>query len=91
MTLPHSRAHVSIVWNDAQAMIQSLFTNPRINNDDYLFFDNNPLKGLPKKMNYVKDLNTGKACMETYKSLITDLTKQILLPVIFYIDGANTG
>ncbi len=28
---------------------------------------------------------------ETYKQLIKDPTKQVLLPIIFYMDGAVTG
>ena len=43
IALPHSRARVKIVWNDAQSVIQSLLTDPRITDDDYLFFDNDPL------------------------------------------------
>ena len=31
------------------------------------------------------------AFTETYKDLITKPDKQVLLPVIFYIDAANTG
>ena len=91
ITLPHSQAQVKIVWHDAQTVIQSLLTDPRIDDDHYLFFDNNPLSPPPDKLKYVQDLNTGRAYTETYEQLITDSTKQILLPVIFYIDGANTG
>ena len=64
ITLPHSRSRVNIVWNDANAVIQSLLTDPRI---------------------------TGHAHVVTYKKMIKHPHKQILLPVMFYIDGANTG
>ena len=89
--LPHSQALVKIVWHDAEAVMQSLLTDPRIDDDHYLFHDNNPLNSPPNDIKYVKDLNTGRAHTETHKVLINDPTKQILLPVIFYIDGANTG
>ena len=45
----------------------------------------------PEELNYIQDLNTGLAYTKTYKKLIKNPQKQILLPVIFYIDGANTG
>ena len=91
ITLPHSHSRVNIVWNDAKAVIQSLLTDPRITDDDYLFFGNNPFQGPPSNLNYVQDLNTGRAYVATYKKMIKHPHKQILLPVIFYIDGANTG
>ena len=91
ITLPHSRSRVNIVWNDAKAVIQLLLTDPRITDDDYLFFGNNPFQGPPSNLNYVQDLNTGRAYIATYKKMIKHPHKQILLPVIFYINGANTG
>jgi len=44
--------------------------------------DNNPEIG---------DINTGQAYLETYRKLIENSKEQVLLPVIFYIDGASTG
>ena len=69
----------------------SLLTDPRIMDEDYLFFGDDPCSPPPRHLNYIGDLNTGKAHLKTYKRLITDPSKQILLPVVFYIDGANTG
>ena len=89
--LPHSRAQANIVWHDAKAAMVSLLTDPRITDEDYLFFGDNPCSPPPEKLNYIEDLNTGKAYLKTYKKLIDDPSKQVLLPVIFYIDGANTG
>ena len=91
ITLLHSRSRIKIVQNEAKAVIQSLLTDPRITDDDYLFFGNNPFQGPPSNLNYVQDLNTGRAYVATHKKLIKHPHKQILLPVIFYIDGANTG
>ena len=91
MTLPHSQSRAKVVWNDAGAVIRSLLTDPRITDDDYLFFGDNPLQGPPNNLNYVQDLNAGRAYTATYHSLIARPDKQVLLPVIFYIDGANTG
>ena len=68
-----------------------MLTDPRIRDEDYLFWDNDPFAPPPGNLDYVKDVNTGLSYTETYRSLIKNPEKQILLPVIFYIDGANTG
>ena len=91
ITLPHSKARALIVWNDAKAAMTSLLTDPRITDDDYLFFEDNPLSSPPNQINYVEDLNTGRAYTKTYKKLIKKPGEQVLLPVLFYIDGASTG
>ena len=88
--LPHCNARVKVVWNDAKACIQSLLTDPRIQSKDYLFHGNDPFGKPPERTKIIKDLNTGLAHTETHKKLIKK-PNQILLPVIFYIDGANTG
>ena len=90
LLLPSSKANVNIVWTDAKMALQSLLTDPRIKAKDYLFFDEDPFKP-PTNLNYIADLNTGKAYIETYKKLITNPNKQILLPTPLYIDGAATG
>ena len=45
----------------------------------------------PKDITEIRDLNTGEAYTETYKRLINDPSKEMLLPVVFYIDAASTG
>ena len=57
----------------------------------YLFFGDDPLSAPPADLNYLADLNTGKAYLESHKQLMTPGKNQALLPVIFYIDSANTG
>ena len=91
ITLPHSKAKAQIVWNDAKQVIMSLLTDPRITDDDYLFYEDNPLSSPPERLNFVEDINTGRAYIKTYKKLITRPGEQVLLPVIFYIDAATTG
>ena len=60
LTLPHSRARVKIVLNDPQWVIQSLLTDPRITDNDYIFGNKSPF--LPPKNNnkYIQDLNWAK-------------------------------
>ena len=91
VTLPGSATTVTIMVNDAFFMFQSLLSDPRITDEDYLFFDNDPFAPPPANINVMGDINTGLAYTKTYKKLITKPGKQILLPVIFYIDGAATG
>ena len=90
LTLPSSKAAVNIVWTDAKDVITSLLTDPRIKDSDYLFFEDDPFAP-PPDLNYVGDLNTGKAYLETYNKLITKPGKQVLLPTPLYVDGAVTG
>ena len=68
-----------------------MLTDPRITDDDYSFFENNPLASPPAHSNYVKDLNTGRAYTRTFEHLINVPGTQVLLPVVFYIDAAVTG
>ena len=91
ITLSHSKAKVNLVIRDARKAIQSLLTDPRIRDEDYLFFGDDPFLAPPEDLNYVADLNTGLSYTETYKKLITKPGKQILLPIPMYIDGAATG
>ena len=55
------------------------------------FFENCPLSSPPTRFNFIEDLNTGRAYLKTYQKLISRPGKQVLLPVIFYIDSATTG
>ena len=89
--LPHSRAKVKIVVNDAKAVMAPLLTGPRIVKEDYLFYNDDPFCGPPDDLDHIGGLNTGEACRQTYDYLITHPNSQILLPVIFYIGAANTG
>ena len=91
ITLPFSRARARIVLNDAQAAMQSLLTDPRIRDEDYLFFDNDPFCPPPDDLDYIGDLNTGRSYKETYKALIKNPSKEVLLPIVLYADGAVTG
>jgi hypothetical protein len=91
ITLPSSRARAKIITNSFGWCLQSLLTDPRIVDDDYLFFDDDPLAHPPNNLDYISDINTGKAYTESYKKYITNPSQQVLLPFIFYIDGAATG
>ena len=89
--LPHSGARVKLVVHSFKEQVSSLLTDCRIKDEDYLFFANNPFQAPPDDWTHVGDINTGRAFRETHKQLIKDPSKQVLLPVIFYMDGAVTG
>jgi hypothetical protein len=55
-----------------------------------LFFDDNPFAPPPHDLDYIGDVNMSKSYIESYRKYITNLSKQVLLPVIFYIDVAVT-
>ena len=90
LTLPFSKAVVTIPYRDAADCIASLLTDPRVQDDDYLFFDNNPLAAPPENVDLLNDLNTGDAYLKSYNKWITK-PNQVALPIVFYIDGAVTG
>lgn len=91
LLLPHSQARVNLVVHSFKEQLASLLTDCRITDKDYLFFDNNPFKPPPEDWTHVSDINTGRAYRETYKQLIKNPDKEVLLPIIFYMDGAVTG
>jgi hypothetical protein len=91
ITLSSTKQRVKIVTNDFISVAQHLLTDPRIKWEDYLWFDDDPLAGPPDNLDYIADINTGRAYTETYRRLIKNPDKQILMGVQFYMDAAVTG
>ena len=90
VTLPSSKAVVSIPHRNAADCIVSLLTDPRIEEDDYLFWGGCPWAAPPEKVKKVSDLNTGRACLKTHKKVITK-KNQVLVLVPMHMDGASIG
>lgn len=82
---------IELVLHSFEAQLMSLLTDPRLVDDDYLFFNEDPLCPPPEDLDYVKDINTGRAYTETWKAKVRIGSNQMLLPIIWYIDGAVTG
>ena len=90
---------MDIPCHDAGAMIRDLLADPRITDDDYLFFDEDPTAPPPLEYEWehLEDINTGMSYRETYRKVIqanptTDSGRhRVLLPVIFYLDACVTG
>jgi hypothetical protein len=84
--LPVSGTMVKITCHNAGASVQRLLTDPRIQAKDYLFWDGNPLGRPPKSLDYVRDLNTGLAFIETHAKLIEEANQQLMATPL-YCDG----
>ena len=95
--LPHSKEEVRLATHDVRSQTTDLLTDPRFDDNAYLFFDDDPQASPPEAMELIGDINTSKAYRETYKKLIEPEPKtksgrqKVLLPYIFYLDGCVTG
>ena len=85
--LPVSGTVVKLTCHNAQATFQRLLTDPCIDPSDYLFWDGDPLSGPPPNLDYVADLNTGQAYLQTHAKLIDKEGRQQLMPLVAYFDG----
>ena len=88
--LPSSKEVVKIPVFDAEDKVVELLTNPRLQPEDFDYFDDNPLAPPPDNPENVGNMNTGKGFRDTYAELIHQANQQ-LLGTPFYIDGAVTG
>ena len=92
VVLPHCRSKIQVWKKYAQDNVLSLLTDPRWNDEDWLYVDDDPFAPPPENSPYIEDINTGEAYIKTYKELITKpTTGQILVAIPLYIDGAVTG
>ena len=91
MTLPFSKSRVDVIHFDFREQLVSLLTDPRFTDDDFFHFDNDPLALPPYEEAIIGDIWTGEAYRETCKKLLTKPGKQMIVPIIMYIDGTATG
>ena len=93
ITLPNSKANVTLTFHNAWDCIESLLTDPRVNDADYNFYGEDPLAPPPEVTlnSNISELHTGIAYYAAYKKFIKFPGKQVLLPIVMYIDGAVTG
>jgi len=91
ITLPVSKAKVTITKHSAWDCFESLLTDPRVNDSDYNFVNNNPFAPPAPQGGEIGDFHTARAHRVAYEKYITDPTRQVLMPVQMYIDGACTG
>lgn len=93
LTLPYSKAKVTLVRQDAKSQIVSILTDPRIVDSDYLFHNNDPFCPPPAMDASHKygDINTGTAYRAAYREFVKDPHRDVLMPIVYYIDGAVSG
>ena len=89
--LPSSKVRVNIIHHEFEDMVASILTDPRFGDEDFLHFGNDPLAGPPDDLDHIADINTGRCHIETHKKLITKPGRQMLVPIVWYLDGAATG
>lgn len=88
--LPFSRAKVRIVLTDFKDCIESLLTDPRLTDDDFVFVDDDPLAPPLENPTYVAGAQTGKAYRQGYAKYVTK-KGQMGVGLMWYVDGATTG
>lgn len=88
--LPFTGTKVDLVTYDAAACIESLLSDPRLKDSDFLFYDNDPYAEVPVHKPMYGDVNTGMAHIEAIRKY-KKAPNQVVLPIIMYIDGATTG
>ena len=97
VTLPHCQATIKVVVHDAPSQFESILSEPEINDEDYLFTDDDPFAPPPKKSKYVGDINTGTVYYDTYQKWIApnpihaNGRRKVLAPFLIYCDGCVTG
>ena len=90
--LPSCKEVVTIPYHEAKHCIERLLTDPRITDDHYNFFHDDPTAPPPEtERDYVEDLITGDAFYDTYTKLINKDAGGQLMGCLFYIDAAATG
>ena len=87
--LPHSKTMVNVIHFDARDLVVQLLTDPRLCDEDFLHFNDDPLAPPPEVMDNLADINTGMNYRKTYKTKITK-PNQMLCPIICYQDGTVT-
>jgi len=70
--LPHAGITIGIPCHNAEAMVRDLLSDPRIEDVDYLFENDDPLQGPPPESEWAetRDINTGRCYRQTHRDLI---------------------
>ena len=91
IALPHCNARIKVICFSARNCVEQLLTDPRLTDEDFCFFNDDPMAPPPEKATYVGELNTGEAYRNAYNAYVDDPQNEIGIGVQFYIDGAVTG
>ena len=95
--LPSNNLIAKVPCHKAPTMIVDLLSDPRIQPEDYLWFNGDPYGDPPDEWTEIADINDALAYRKTYEKVImpkpyTDLgRRRVLLPIILYMDSCVTG
>lgn len=89
--LPSSKEVVEIPYHRFEDCLMQLLTDPRIKDDDYAFFNNDPMEPPPPDLDYVSNTNTADAHTDSHERLVDGEEGKQLMGVIWYLDSAVTG
>ena len=98
VTLQATEGSVPVLCHDCEAQTIDLLSDPRWLPSDLLVPGTKEEPWvLPKDIEYLADIDTGRAYRETHKKLIDPMPytrcgrRRVLCPYIFYLDGCVTG
>ena len=89
--LPNSKQKVTITTHNVRHAIYSLLNDPDLMKEENLIFRENPFEEpIFSNVSEYKDINDGKAYFKAYICLCTEKGKDVLCPIIFFIDKTHT-
>lgn len=88
--LPYTGTKVDLVCYDVEGQIESLLTDPRIKDSNYLFYGDDPTATPPTLVGDYGEINTGLAYTEAVRKYKKE-PNHVILPIIIYTDATNTG
>jgi hypothetical protein len=90
--LPGAKTNTKIVCHDFKMCLYSLLSDKNLMKEENLLFDPDNIFTMPKfyKANIFEDIHTGSVYQKAYNKIIQDPTKELLCPIIFFIDKTHT-
>lgn len=89
--LPNAKEKVKVITHDIQRSIHSLLSDTELMKDENLIFKNHPLEN-PNDFDpeIIEDVNDGSCYKEAYARICSDPSKEVLCPLILFIDKTHT-
>lgn len=94
VTLPASGSEVKVYTLDFAEELMRLLSDPRLDDSDWDFFDNDPLAPPPQEHVILGNMPTGLGYRDTYHVRIRMKgmeRKEVLLAIIIYLDETSTA
>ena len=90
--LPGSKTETKIICHDFKMCLYSLLNDPNLMVEENLIFNQDNIFTLPKPQcnHTMDDIHTGTVYQKAYKKYIKDTNRELLCPIIFFIDKTHT-